>query len=440
VTAARELPAPRAGALRACGLASLAEAGVVALPVHFLLSSGRAFDARVEAFTMAFVVVYVGAALIACRFRDSRNLAAAAAVAAIASAIAIGGGGIDRTAFAAVVALLVALRLVALGLRDWRTPILAELGWGAVILGFEVLVAAGPIPDWRPALVPVVPLFFAAGLASRATTVWTSGPEGEDPAGSRWVRRTLVATGALALAMATTVALAVRGGLFDVIGRWLAPVLRVVEAGFLWVVVQAARPLFWLADRIGIDSERIREVLERLRSSATRTRATDLAPPTPSPWQRVIGLLVFLAIGYVLYRILRRSRPPVELEGKLRDRPVALEAEALTDRVDPPPRWRFRPELPAEAVRRLYAEVLLDLRERRLVKEPSLTPAEFVPIVASEFPQCADDFGALTRSYQHVRYGNIRLDRGEVRELEFRQRRLLGMLRRHGHGRVGRRQ
>jgi hypothetical protein len=84
--------------------------------------------------------------------------------------------------------------------------------------------------------------------------------------------------------------------------------------------------------------------------------------------------------------------------------------------------------------------VLLDLRERRLAKEPSLTPAEFVPVVAAEFPQCADDFGALTRSYQHVRYGNIRLDRGEVRELEFRQRRLLGMLPRPGHGPVTRRQ
>jgi hypothetical protein len=122
-----------------------------------------------------------------------------------------------------------------------------------------------------------------------------------------------------------------------VIGRWLGPVLRVVEAGFLWVVVQAARPLFWLADRIGIDSEAIREVLERLRSSAARPRATDLPPPAPSPWQRVIGLLVFLAIGYVLYRVLRRSHPPADLEGTPRDRPAVPDVRALADRVDPRP-------------------------------------------------------------------------------------------------------
>jgi hypothetical protein len=106
-----------------------------------------------------------------------------------------------------VVALLVALRLVALALRDWRMPIFASSA-GAAILGFGGPRGGGPIPGWRPALVLVVPLFFAAGLASRASTVW-SGPEGEDRPGragcdGRSCYR------ALGLAMATAVALAVR--------------------------------------------------------------------------------------------------------------------------------------------------------------------------------------------------------------------------------------
>jgi hypothetical protein len=85
-------------------------------------------------------------------------------------------------------------------------------------------------------------------------------------------------------------------------------------------------------------------------------------------------------------------------------------------------------ELPADAVRRLYAEVL-DLRERRLVKDPWLTPAEFVPVVATAFPGAEDDLRVLTAAYQDVRYGSRRLGRGDVRALEARQRRLRSGLR-----------
>jgi hypothetical protein len=88
--------------------------------------------------------------------------------------------------------------------------------------------------------------------------------------------------------------------------------------------------------------------------------------------------------------------------------------------------------LPADAVRRLYAEVLLDLRERRLVKEPWRTPGEFVPIVAATFPATEVDLRVLTAAYQDVRYGGRRLGRGDVQALEARQRRLRSALRASG--------
>lgn len=432
--AGRGLATPDAGQLRACGLASASEGGLVALPTHLLLDLARTVDVGVGAFALGLVPAYVVGALLTCRFRASRNLAAGAAVIAVLAGVALGGGGgIDRTAFTVVVALLVALRVVSIGGRDWRTPVQGELGWWAAILGLETLLAAGPVPAWRAPLLLVVPGAFACAMTSRATTVWSGQPGGE--AGDTWVRRGLLAAGALAVAMVVAVALAARSGLFGLVGRLLRPVVAVAAAVLIWVVVQVARPLFWLADRLGFDPEGVREFLERLREGVLRDRPpSELTPPGSSPGQRLIGLVVLAAIAFVLYRLLRRwltrpepDRPPPG------ERPAPVEIRAAPERLDPPSRWRYRAELPADSVRRLYAEVLLDLRERRLVKEPWLTPAEFVPVVAAEFPLCTDDFRELTRSYEHVRYGNVRLGRGEVRDLEYRQRRLRSRLAKTRH-------
>jgi hypothetical protein len=439
VIAARGLATPDPGQLRACGLAAAAEAGLLALPTHLVLDPARTIDVAAPAFVVAFVPAYVVAALVACRFRGTRNLAAATGVLAILVGMAIGDGGLQRTAFAVVVAMLLALRVVSLAGRDWRTPVHAELGWWATILGVETLLAAGLLPSWRPALLVVVPLAFACALGSRATTVWSG--HGEAESGGAWVPRSLIAAGALAVAMAAVVGLASRAGLFGIIGRVIRPLTEVAAAVLVWLVVQAARPIFWLAERFGVDPEGVREFLERLRAEALQDRAPSELPPSgSSPGQRLLGLLIVAGIAFLLYRVLRRwlSKPEPERPAA-RERPVPVETGAAPDRLEPPSRWRFRPELPADAVRRLYAEVLLDLRERRVVKDPWLTPAEFVPVVATAFPGAEDDLRALTAAYQDVRYGSRRLGRGDVRALEARQRRLRSALRpsRNGVGEDG---
>jgi hypothetical protein len=429
VIAARGLATPDPGQFRACGLAAAAEGGLLALPTHLVLDSARTIDVAAPAFVVAFVSAYVVAALVACRFRGSRNLAAATAVLAILVGMAIGGGGLQRTAFAVVVALLLSLRIVSLAGRDWRTPVHAELGWWAAILGVETLLAAGMLPSWRPALLVVVPVAFACALASRATTVWSG--HGENASSGAWVRRSLLAAGALTLAMAAAIGLASRAGLFGIIGRVIRPLTEVAAAVLVWLAVQVARPIFWVAERLGIDPEGVREFLERLRAEALQDRPpTELPPSGSSPGQRFLGLLIVTAIAFLLYRVLRRwlSKPEPDRPAA-RERPAPVETRAAPDRLEPPSRWRFRAELPADAVRRLYAEVLLDLRERQLVKDPWLTPAEFVPVVATAYPGAEDDLRVLTAAYQDVRYGSRRLGGADVRALEARQRRLRSGLR-----------
>ncbi len=280
---ARDLSQPDAHELRACALWALAESTVVYPPVGLFLVAVRPFGLGAQMFAIPFVVGYVGGAALAYRFRTSRNLGTAAAMVAVLVGLLVGRDGFAEAAVAALVALLVALRVVTLAVRDWRSPIHAELVWGAAALGTEAMLAAA-LPEWRALLAAFVPTFFGAALASRAVTVWSVGSPGEldERLGSSWIRRTLLAAGGLAAAMALAVVLGVRGGLFDVLGRLVRPVAEVVGSAVLWLILQAARPLFWLADRFGIDPERVREFLDRLRQSVAGARGpVDVRPPEP---------------------------------------------------------------------------------------------------------------------------------------------------------------
>ena len=307
---------PEARELRACGLAALAEAGVLVLPVWLVLTEARGLKIGVVALAVPFVAAYVVGALLACRFRASRNVAFGAAMLAVLSGIWLGHGDLNRIVFSVLVCLLVSFRLVTLALRDWRVPIHAEVGWFALALGFEVLLAAGATDEWRGPLLLFVPLFFVAALASRASTVWTSGGAGEldERVRAAWIRRALIATGALVGAMAAAVILSVEGGVFDRIGVWLTPAANAVASFFAWVLSQAARPIFFLVDLLGIDPERVREFFDRLREGAAARTLNQRRAGPPEIWQRMLGFLVFAAIGYAVFRAIRHFRPPAGSE------------------------------------------------------------------------------------------------------------------------------
>jgi hypothetical protein len=81
-------------------------------------------------------------------------------------------------------------------------------------------------------------------------------------------------------------------------------------------------------------------------------------------------------------------------------------------------RTRPRRELPADTVRRWYAEALLALEGLGLAKGPSRTPGEFLRDVTGAFPECAAGFTALTRAYEDVRYGSMRFDANRLESLE----------------------
>ena len=416
---------PEGRELRACGLAALAESGVLVLPVWLVLTEARGLKIGVMALAVPFVAAYVGGAMLACRFRTSRNVAFGAAMLATLAGIWLGRGDLNRTVFAVLICLLVSLRLVTLALRDWRLPIHAEVGWFALALGFEVMVAAGATDEWRGPLLLFVPLFFVAALASRASTVWTSGGAGEldERVRAAWIRRALIATGALVGAMAAAVVLSVEGGVFDRIGVWLTPAANAVATFLAWLLSQAARPVFFLVDLLGIDPNRVRELLDSLRDSVAGRAVNQRHAGPPEIWQRMLGFLVFAAIGYAVFRAIRHFRPPAGAEPEPRVAGTQTEG-ALETAAVAPSRPRLRRELPADAVRRWYAETLLALRRLDVVREPWQTPTEFAPVVAEAVPACANEFERLTHAYEDVRYGSLRLDPTAIGRLEAGQQRI----------------
>ena len=420
---------PEARELRACALAALAEAGVIVLPLWLVLTQTRGLEVGVMTLAVPFVAVYVGGTVLACRFRASPHVAVAAAVLAILAGIWLGHGEMNKTVFAVLVCLLVAFRLVTLALRDWRLPIHAELGWFTLALGLEVLIAAGATREWHTPLLLFVPVFFVAAFASRASTVWSFGAAGEldERVRAAWIRRALIATGALVGVMIAAVALSIEGGVFDRIGRWVTPAANAAASFVAWVFSQAARPIFWLVDRLGIDPDRVRELLNNLRNGEFGRTLNQQRAAGETLVQRILGLLVFAAIGYAVFRAIRRFRPPAGAEPE--PNAIGTHTEAPMPAVEPlSPRPRFRREPPADTVRRWYAEALWALRRREIVREPWRTPAEFAPVVADAVPSCADAFAELTRAYEDVRYGSLRIDAAEIGRLEAGQQRIMSAI------------
>jgi hypothetical protein len=430
----REATDPDAdGAAQASLLAALAESCVLAMPAMLLMAGGRASPAGASAAFMAGTMVLFPAGVAA--LRRARHVPWAAPLgAAIAgvTAVSVGSPSLGGVVLRLGASALVTVRGASLAFRDRRDPVGPEIAWGAAALGAEAVFAAGTsLAAWRLPLIVAAPVFVSASLASRAATVW-SDPQVEPPERARWRARIRLGALGYAAVVLGTAAAAIRGGVWERLGAIVAPVATAAIGLLLLVLLVILRPVFWLVQRVHLDPRAARDLLRRLRQSASRP--THLLTPGHGGAGpligRVLGFAAVAAIAWLAYRALRRFRPPSEGPDVADVTGLAPIARAPIPEGEREVRGRRRDELPADAVRRWYAEVLLALRRRDLPKEPSTTPAEFLREVRRTYPTLGEHLELLTRAYEDVRYGSLRLDPRSLRDLDARHRAVLRGLRR----------
>jgi uncharacterized protein DUF4129 len=401
---------PERPAVPAAVLAALAEAGIIILPLKTVATQAMPLRSGPLVSYGGFVALFVIAVALAVAFRGWEHLQPAvgglAVVVAIAQAALSSHRSLGGTIVVVVLAQLVALRVISMGLRDWRNPVQAEFGWGAGVLLVEILLARSVGSDWDSLLPVIAPVFFLGSLTSRAASVRLAGRVGVRSTADerRWALLSVALVGAAAAAMVLAWLAGGRGGALESLGHFIAPILLFVIGAVAWVVAQILRPIFWLVSKFHIDPDAFRRALDRLRGG--RNNPVRAALDRPGSAQRLLGLVAIVAIGLVLAwaysRNRRRGRQAIEAEE---------EAVVPSHRIRLPARRkararRLRHELPADTVRRWYAETLLMLERRGFPRPGGLTPGEYLGRVNGAFPQCAPAFTALTRAYEDVRYGS----------------------------------
>lgn len=416
-------PATPGLAVVAASLAALAEAAVAFPLVRGVAlqmipgTSGPLVDLPL------FVAVFVGAVALATECRRFPAMPAFAAVVAVAIGIVQTrewgpAAGLAAVVVIVIVALLLAFRVVTLALRDWREPADATLLVGSLLLLAEILLSGGARQGWPSAAWVAIPVFFTAALASRACSLWLFAPD----ASASSHRRRFTVRLLLGYAAAIVVALLIggKGGPVRIVGAVLFPAGAGIVSIFTLALAQALRPVFWLASRIHIDPAALQRALQQLRhSAANNTHVPRGAPGHLGSVQRLLGVAVLVAVAWLLVRAVRRRHGSPD------------EAKARTDvdgdiQVVPLPpresRWARgsdarRHELPADTVRRWYAELLLALRDLGLAKLDEQTPSEFLTVASAAYPECRAEMEVLTRAYESVRYGNATLSRSALAAL-----------------------
>jgi hypothetical protein len=407
-------------------LAATAEAGVGAMVVHVVLEGAGVIGLGLAAFLPLFCVVFAGASALTWRARDSELAGPTCVIAAVLVGLALGQGTMQSTVVSVLVCVGVAFRIATLGLHDWRDPDDASLWIGGIVAGLEALAAGSIQRSWGLAMVVVVPLFFAASLASRAAVVWR---DQRTTATSPWRQRSgMLAAGLGGIAVAALLL----GGTIDRLATWVAPVGHAALEMLVWGISQLARPLIWAVGKAGVDTEGARELLDQIRGStreATRV-ALDRGDPRGGGGglARVVALLFLVAFAAIAIRLFRRLRATPSRAISPLDAPVDASTSPVHDDGTPTEERerRGRRLPPADAVRRAYADVLDALDSSGLPKPPNATPAEFALEVASQHPSVAEDFSDLTRAYEAVRYGAEVLAEGSLEIVERDRRSILG--------------
>lgn len=413
-------------------LAALGESAVLFLPLRDIaINEGRVVAGPMVHYWL-FVLVFACGVAVATRLRGfSRFLPAVGGL-----AVAIGGvqgvwwsTGDAVTATASVVLwLLVAARIFTLALRDWRDPIGTSFGVGSGVLLAEIVLMGG-FAETRAVLPAAVPQFFLVSLASRAASLRLStkrvsisrpdSMEQDRPVAGASARTGMgvLAIAVLGLLMAVAVVLGGRHGGLLLLGKLI---LSLVLPLLAYVLAPVAKfllgALVWLFGLLHIDLSPLRSLARTIDNF--RVRPPDATSSGGGPVGRVLALLVLLALGYLLVRTIRVRWQRFERKGQPdEEAPVAMPMSIFAPRrrrKGP----RSRQELPADTVRRWYAEALLVLERLGLPKAPSRTPGEYLREVTFAFPECAAGFTALTRAYEDVRYGSRTFDRDTLGTLE----------------------
>ena len=426
-----QVPLDQASVLPAA-FAAAAEAGVIWVLAAALAKDSSGITSGPLVSYPPFLAVFVGATALATALRRHAATRVAVPAAAIVGGVLEGmvGGAGDLSAVVAgiLVSMGVAVRVVALAVRDWRAPASASFGIGAAVLLAEMALA--PAERFDRELPTIVALFFAATMASRAASVWLANlpPPGSDlPPVARRFRNPAVLVAALVALMAVSFLLAVPGGAFQISGAivWgvVAEVLVLLGLALSRILLP---PLGWLVETFHISFQPIREAAEALSKVKG---ANNEAGGHTFAIERLLGLAFLAVVGFLLFRSIRRrwrmlEPVPDEDEEPSGPQPTRMMV-AGRSRAS---RRRPRRELPAQTVRRWYAEALIALEGLGLPKGPSQTPGEYLRRVTGAFPASAIGFTALTRAYEDVRYGSRAIEGEALDRLEVHQRMAMNAL------------
>ena len=406
----------------ASALAAAAESGLLFVPAHLIAVDSAQVGAGPFAGFPLFALVFVGATVSATAFRRHAGMRLAVPVAAVVLGLVQGAvwgsAGASGTGTAVVVALALALRVVMLAIRDWREPIGDSFALGAAVLFIEV-VSVGKRDPLHSLMPMIAVLFFLGSLASRAASVWLANRPARvdsDASLSRPHRSLIVVLAVMCAVMVLALVLGSPHGAFEVSGRFVYGLLARLVLAMGWVVAELLlRPLYWILTKAHVSAEGISRAAARIRAIGP---ATSGKSGGSSLVERVIGLLLFTGIFLLLlttirrrWRLLTEGVGPRAREQIPERAPMA--SRRMRNRIP-----RLRREFPADTVRRWYAEALLVLERLGLAKPPARTPGEYMIDVNRAFPECAPAFTALTRAYEDVRYGSVRIEEEALGRLD----------------------
>lgn len=410
----------------AAGLAALAESGMIFLPLMQLSSESVAARGGPLMSYAVVVPLLVAGTAVGTGVRRVRPYSLAAGAAALTlgllQGIAFGDSDIAGTAFLSVLSLLAALRAVTLALRDWQNPVKGSFAGGATLLIVEIVVAGSAGPRWHQLLPVVIAQFFVGSLASRAaSTMFVERAwRGTGPAHPRKLVAPGLALAGLGAGLALAASLGRPDGVLRAAGRLAYPAVVAVLVAVAYVTAKVLLgPLTWLMARLHVSLAPLRTLARSLQRISLTTNARPQRPFGPAWVERILGLLVLVAVAALVVWALNRKWP------RLRRAPSSPEEPAEATPLPLPAPRPFRPraprlhrELPADTVRRWYAEALVQLQRRGVAKPPHLTPAEFLVDVVAAFPGSAEPFSSLTRAYEDVRYGKLRVARASMVRLD----------------------